>query len=108
MATGYEPPSPGGEAVDADEIEVAERRVNEARERAAHAGLEAARSFEESANRHERVAEVQDRTIEQGASHDEVHRRSAGRHRKAAVEDRHLADQKRKESEADLSGDISG
>lgn len=93
------------EAVTEKDLERAERRVAAARERAAHAGLSAARSFEESALHHERVARIQDRTIAQGASHDELHRESAAKHREAAVDDRRLAELKRKESEADLAID---
>ena len=44
-------------------------------------------------------------TVEQGASHIEVDRESAARHRQAAADDRRMAEQKRKESEADLSMD---
>ena len=93
------------QAVTAEDVDRAESRAAEARERAALAGLSAARSFEESALQHERVAKVQDVTVAQGASHSEVHRESASRHRQAAAEDRKLAQQKRKESEADLSLD---
>ncbi len=104
MATGQDPLR-GEQAITADDVELAERRAAEARERAAHAGLSAARSFEESAIQHERVAEVQDWTVEQGVPHADVHRRSAMRHREAAADDRKLAELKRKESEADLSLD---
>ncbi|WP_082951712.1 hypothetical protein [Mycobacterium sp. 852002-51057_SCH5723018] len=103
MATGGERPSPGKETVTADDVELAERRVTAARERAAHAGLSAARSIEESARLHERVAKVQEVTVEQGASETGVHRRSIARHREAATDDRQLAEQKRAESQADLS-----
>jgi hypothetical protein len=102
MATGQEPHE---QSITAKDIDRAERRAAEARERAALAGLSAARSFEESARRHERFAKVQDVTVAQGASHPEVHRKSASRHRQAAADDRKLAHQKRKESEADLSLD---
>ena len=84
-------------------MDVAERRVAEVRERAAHAGLSAARSIYESARCHERVAKVQDRTVELGASDIDVHLQSAIRHRQAAAEDRDLAEWMGKESEADLS-----
>lgn len=94
---------PGEKAFSSKDVERAERRVTEARERAAHAGLSAARSFEESAAHHERVARVQDQTVAQGASHDDLHRKSAAKHREAAVEDRKLAQLKREESEADLA-----
>jgi len=57
MATGHEPPSPSEEPVTAEHVELAERRAAEAREGAAHAGLSAARSFEESARLHEQVAQ---------------------------------------------------
>jgi hypothetical protein len=103
MTTGHEPPSPGEEAVTAEDLKLAERRVAEARERAAHAGLSAARSIEESARYHEEVAQVQDQTVEQGVSDTGVHRRSAIRHRQAAVDDRNLAERLRKESEVDPS-----
>ena len=102
MATGQEPVE---HSITGEDVDRAERRAAEARERAALAGLSAARSFEESARHHERVAKVQDVTVAQGASHPEVHRKSAIRHRQAAAEDRKLAQQKRKESEADLSPD---
>jgi hypothetical protein len=52
--TGHEPPSPGEGAITAEDVELAERRASEARERAAHAGLSAARSIAESARYHER------------------------------------------------------
>jgi hypothetical protein len=102
MATGNQPRE---EAFTARDAEIAERRAAAARDRAAHAGLSAARSFEESAVKHEQVARVQDRTVEQGASHGAVHRESAAKHRQAAVDDRKLAELKRKESEADLALD---
>jgi hypothetical protein len=57
MATGQEPP-PDDETVIAEEMERAERGVAEARDRAARAGLAAARSLDESARFHERVAKV--------------------------------------------------
>lgn len=96
---------PREEAVTAMDVERAERRAAAARERAAHAGLSAARSFEESALKHEEVARVQDWAVERGVSHVGVHRESAAKHRAAAAEDRKLADLKRKESEADLAVD---
>lgn len=99
MATGDDEP------VTAKEVERAERRAAEARERAAHAGLSAARSFEESALQHERVARIQDRTVEQGVSDVGAHHASAIHHREFAAEDRKLAELKRKESEADLAID---
>jgi hypothetical protein len=102
MATGQEPLE---QAITAADVDRAENRAAEARERAALAGLSAARSFEESALQHEHVAMVQDVTAEQGASHPDVHRRSAFRHRQAAADDRKLARRKRKECEADLSAD---
>jgi hypothetical protein len=84
-------------------VELAERRAAQARERAAYAGLSAARSFEKSARRHEQLAQVQDGTVEQGAaSHTDQHRESARRLREAAAEEHKLAELKRKESEADL------
>lgn len=92
-------------ALTAKDAELAERRASAARERAAHAGLSAARSLEESALRHERVARVQDQAVEQGVSHVGVHRDSAAHHREFAAEDRKLAELKRKESEADLAVD---
>lgn len=102
MATETQPPAPGEQAFTAADVELTERRAAEARERAAHAGLSAARSFEESARRHEQLAQVQDRTVELGLSHTDQHRESASRHRAAAAEDHKLAKLKRKESEADL------
>ncbi|WP_406814648.1 hypothetical protein [Mycobacterium sp. M23085] len=106
MPTETEPPPPSENAVTAQDVERAERRAAAARERAARAGLSAARSFEESALQHERVARTQDWTVEQGVSHTDVHRRSAIKHRQAAEEDRKLAELKRKESEADLAPDV--
>jgi hypothetical protein len=100
MATGREPFE---EAVTAEDVEAAERRVADARERAAHAELSAARSIEESARAHERVAKVQEVTVEQGASQTDVHQRSVIRHREAAADDHQMAEQKRAESAADLS-----
>ncbi|UXA05539.1 hypothetical protein KXD96_21830 [Mycobacterium sp. SMC-2] len=94
-----------GHAFTTKDAELAERRAAEARERAAQAGLSAARSIERSALQHERVARVQDRTIEQGASHEDLHREWAAKHRDAAVDDHKLAELKRKESEADLAVD---
>ncbi|OBH24405.1 hypothetical protein A5692_05005 [Mycobacterium sp. E342] len=102
MATGNQPLE---EALTAKDVERAERRAAAARQRAAHAGLSAARSFEESALGHERVARVQDEAVEQGVSHVGVHRESAVHHREFAAEDRKLAELKRKESEADLAVD---
>ena len=88
----------GEQAFTAEDAELAERRAAAARERAAHAGLSAARSFEESALKHEEVARVQDAAVQQGVSH-------VGVHREFAAEDRKLAELKRKESEADLAVD---
>jgi hypothetical protein len=105
MAIGQEPIPPREEAAIADEIAVAERRASRARERAAHAGFSAADSFEESARLHEHLAKVQDETVQQGVSHTEFHQDSAVRHRKAAADDRHLAELKRRESEHDLAMD---
>ncbi len=101
MATAPEPPQ---QAFTAEDVDLAERRAAQARERAANAGLSAARSFEETARHHEHVAKVQDATVAQGVSHPNVRRESAIRHRQAATDDRRLAEEKRKESEADLSG----
>ncbi|MEE6175625.1 hypothetical protein [Mycobacterium sp. 050134] len=103
MTIGQEPPPAGEEDFIADEIEVAEDRARRARERAAQAGFSAADSLEESARRHEHFAEVEDEGVRQGVPHTDVHRESARLHRKAAAEDRHLAELKRRESEADLS-----
>jgi hypothetical protein len=86
-------------------VDLAERRAADARERAAHSGLSAARSIDESARSHERFAKIQDVTVERGASHGDAHRKSAARHRQAAADDRKMAAQKRNESEADLSID---
>jgi hypothetical protein len=102
MAAAAEPPE---KAFTADDVDLAERRAAAARERAAHAGLSAARSIEESARHHEHIAKVQDVTVAQGVSHPNVHRESALRHRQAAADDRKLAEEKRRESEADLSLD---
>lgn len=104
MATGHQPPS-GEEAVTPEDVQLTERRAAQARDRAAHAGLSAARSFEESAIQHERVARLEDQTVERGVSETGVHREFAMRHRQAAADDRGLAERKRKESEADLSLD---
>jgi len=103
MPTGREPAPPGESAFTAEDVELAERRVAMARERAARAGLSAARSFEESAIQHERVAKSQDWVVRQGVPHRDVHRESALKHRQAAAEDRKLAELKRRESEADLA-----
>jgi hypothetical protein len=108
MATGYEPPSASEEVVTAEDVDFAERRAPEARERAARSGLSAARSIEESARQHERVANVQDVTVEQGLSDPDVHRQSAIRHRRAAADDRRVAEQMRKEFEAELSPGTDG
>ncbi|OBH26047.1 hypothetical protein A9X03_01455 [Mycobacterium sp. E1715] len=93
------------ETVTAKDVERAERRAAEARERAAHAGLSAARSLEESALQHERIARVQDRSVEQRVSDVGAHQKSAIHHREFAAEDRKLAELKRSESEADLALD---
>lgn len=103
MPTGNEPSPRSEKAFTAEDVALAEHNAAAARERAARAGLSAAHSFEESAIQHERVAKIQDQTVEQGVSHDDVHRRSALKHRQAAEEDRKLAELKRKESEADLA-----
>ncbi len=105
MAAGQERSPSGEEAVTAEDVDVAERGAADARARAAHAGLSAARSIEESARHHEQVAKVQDLTVAQGVSDTDVHRTSARRHRQEAADDRKLAEQKRTESEADLSLD---
>jgi hypothetical protein len=105
MPTGNEPSPRAETAVTAEDVELAERNAAAARERAARAGLSAAQSFEASAARHERVAEIQDQTVQLGISHDDVHRRSAAKHRQAAQDDRKLAELKRRESEADLAQD---
>jgi hypothetical protein len=91
------------EPVTAEGVNLAERWAAHARERAARSGLSAARSIDETARSQERVANIQDVTVEQAASHDDVHRKSAAGHRQAAAEDREMAERKRKESEADLS-----
>lgn len=106
MPAETEPPPRSERAVTAQDVERAERRAAAARERAARAGLSAARSFEQSALQHERVARTQDWTVAQGVPHTDVHRRSAIKHRQAAEEDRRLAELKRKESEADLASDL--
>ena len=105
MAIAQEPVE---QAVTAEDVDLAERRAGEARERSALAGLSAARSFEESARHHERFAAVQDVSVEQGVSHTEVHRKSAIMHRQAAVDDRKHAERKRRESEGNLSPDADG
>lgn len=106
MPAETEPPPRGEKGVTADDMERAEGRAAAARERAARAGLSAARSFEQSALQHERVARTQDWTVEQGVPHTEVHRQSAMKQRQAAEEDRSLAELKRRESEADLASDV--
>ena len=103
MATAHQLPSTVVHTVITKEVELAENRASRARERAAQAGLSAARSIEESARRHERLADAQDRAVGAGISDPQDHRESAALHRKAAAEDRRLAELKRKESEADLS-----
>ena len=82
-----------------------EEPPNAARERAARAGLLAARSLDESALRTRTRRETQDRSVQQRVSDVDRHRESATVHRKFAAEDRKLAELKRKESEADLSLD---
>lgn len=103
MPTGTESSPRNENTFTAEDVELAERRVAMARERAARAGLSAADSFEKSAIQHERVARTQDWTVAQGVPHTEVHRESALKHREAAAEDRKLAELKRRESEADLA-----
>ncbi len=103
MATGQQRPSSGEEAVTQEDVDLAERRAAQARERAAHAGLSAAQSIAASAQSHQRLADVQDVTAAQGVLDADAHRESAIRHHQAAAEDRELAEQKRTESEADLS-----
>lgn len=100
MTSAPEFPEP---AVTAKDVESSERRVAEARERAAHAGLSAARSIEKSARSHEEFANVRDQSVEQGVPDIDVHRESAIRHRQAAADDHELAKAKRQESEADLA-----
>jgi hypothetical protein len=106
MPAETEPPPQSEKAFTAQDVERAERRAAAARERAARAGLSAARSFEQSALQHERVARTQDWTVAQGVPHTDVHRLSAIKHRQAAEEDRKLAELKRRESEADLASDV--
>lgn len=106
MPAETEPPPESELAVTAEDVERAERRAAAARERAARAGLSAARSFEQSALQHERVARTQDWTVAQGVPHTDVHRLSAIKHRQAAEDDRKLAELKRRESEADLTQDV--
>lgn len=89
-------------SVTAEDVEIAERRAAEARERAAHAGLSAARSFERSAHFHEEVAQVQEVMLEHPIPAPEVNEASSARHRRAAAEDRDMAKRKRDESLADL------
>jgi hypothetical protein len=102
MAAAHQPPSPGEEPVTAEDVALAERRAAQAREGAAHAGLSAAHSLEESARLHEQVAQVEQRGVEQGVAGPDVPRKSVTRHQQAADEDRALAEQKRRESEANL------
>src|SRR5262249_1128040 len=104
MDTGHEPSSPGQSFTAAD-VELAESRAKEARERAARAGLAAAKSFEESARCHKEVARVQEGNVEHGVPLTEVHQEAVIRHREAAERDHAMAEQKWMESEADLSGD---
>ena len=108
MATGYEPPSASEEVVTPEDVDFAERRAPEARERAARSGLSAARSIEESARQHERIADVQDVAVEQSVSDVDVRKESAVRHRRAAADDRRVAEQMRKEFEAELSPGTDG
>ncbi len=103
MATGHEPPSQGEQNLTQEDVDLAERRAAQARERAAHAGLSAAQSIAASAQSHQRLADLQDVTVAQGVLDADAHRESAIRHRQAAAEDCDLAEQKRTESEADLS-----
>ncbi len=88
-----------------DEVREAERRAAQARKRAAQAGLSAAESFERSAKGHDELADVQQDSIRRGIPAPEVNEASSARHRKAAEDDRFLAQLKRDESEDDLSPD---
>lgn len=126
MATGHEPPPrpqrstppaaeqqhrestlPAGESATAEDVEVAERRAEEARQGAAQAALSAARSFEETARLQEEVAQIEDQTIQQGLGQSDRLQVSAQRHRHDADEDRALAQQKRREAEGGLRPDTS-
>ncbi|MCV7283555.1 hypothetical protein H7J88_28355 [Mycolicibacterium flavescens] len=88
------------------DVQAAEERAREARDRAARAGLSAAESFERSARLHEELAGLQQDTASRGIPAPEVNLESSARHREAAQEDRTLAHRKREESEADLNGPV--
>ncbi|KUI22950.1 hypothetical protein AU193_10045 [Mycobacterium sp. GA-1285] len=105
MATDREPPQ---QSHALDEVHEAERRAARARERAAHVGLSAAKSFERSAKRHDELADTQQDSIRRGMPAPEVNEESSARHREAADEDRHLAQRKRDQSEAGLSPSPEG
>jgi hypothetical protein len=81
--------------ITAEDVESAERKVDDARRGAAYAGLSAANSIAESARKHEQIADL--------VAEAQTHPESARRHRKAARDDRNMAERKRKESEADLA-----
>jgi hypothetical protein len=91
------------EHINTADVEEAERRAAAARGRAAHAGLLAADSLDRSARFQERVARVEQQTVAQNVSHRDVHERSVRSHFEAAKADRTMAENKRKESEADLA-----
>jgi hypothetical protein len=102
------PQSPEPEkSLTAEDVEMAERRVAAARERAAHAGLSAAASFARSADMQDDVARIEEVTVAR-TPHADAHRESIGIHRRAAEEDRVMAERKRRESEADLRPPQSG
>lgn len=91
-----------GQPVTAEDVEQAERRAEEARIAAAHAARSAASSLEESARLHDRVAHVEEQTVQRaGASGTRA--KSTAFHRESAETDRILADQKRREADANDS-----
>ena len=100
MATGNQSRE---QAITAKDVEFAERRAAAARERAAHAGLSAARSFEEWPNTRN------SRTYKTGASSKACLRLAYIANRRPSIakqrSNRKLAELKRKESEADLAVD---
>ena len=84
------------------EAAIARRKAEEAHERARHAALLAAKSFEDSAGVHERVAQVLEQAAaESGTPDASKHRRAAARHHQAAAEDRQMARLKREQADAE-------
>jgi hypothetical protein len=87
--------------ITAEDVRRAARRAQDARERARRAHLAAADSLDQSARRHEEVARMHQLAVEAGRGDPAVHGAAARRHREAATEDRAMAEQKRREAEAE-------